>query len=129
MERDRLGRRRSPEQERGLRPLHPPLPEEWISKALRVAMSESDWERFSALVDRFSSLAPTQARAQGLVISSLLNAASAPQPDPGPLDWMDWERRKALRLLVQPDPEPRDWMDWERRKTLRLLRSKSSQES
>ena len=39
MERDRLGRRRSPEQERGLRPLHPLLPEEWVSKALRVAMS------------------------------------------------------------------------------------------
>ena len=48
MERDRLGRRRSPEQERGLRPLHPLLPEEWVSKALRVAMSESDWAEFEA---------------------------------------------------------------------------------
>ena len=37
MERDRMGRRRSPEQERGLRPLHPPLPELWTSKALRVS--------------------------------------------------------------------------------------------
>ena len=49
MERDRMGRRRRPEQERGLRPLHPPLPEEWTSKALRVTMSEADWSRFEAL--------------------------------------------------------------------------------
>jgi hypothetical protein len=98
MQRDRLGRRRSPEQERGLRPLHPPLPEEWISKALRVAMSEADWARFESLVARYGEMAPTQARAQGLVISDLLHAA--PRPEPGPLDWMDWERRKTIRLLV-----------------------------
>jgi hypothetical protein len=82
MERDRLGRRRSPDQERGLRPLHPPLPEEWISKALRVAMSESDWERFSALVERFASMAPTQARAQGLAISNLLNSIDTLTAEP-----------------------------------------------
>ena len=43
MQCDRLGRRRSPEQKRGLRPLHPLLPAEWASKVLRVAMSEADW--------------------------------------------------------------------------------------
>ena len=99
MERDRLGRRRSPEQERGLRPLHPPLPEEWISKALRVAMSERDWNRFESLVGRYAALAPTQARAHGLALSNLLHSVPAPQPEPGPLDWMDWERQKTLRLL------------------------------
>ncbi len=83
-----------------MRPLHPPLPEEWISKALRVAMSESDWERFAALVDRFAAMAPTQARAHGLALSNLLNSARASRPEPGPLDWMDWERRKTLRLLL-----------------------------
>ncbi len=56
MERDRLGRRRRPEQERGLRPLHPLLPEEWASKALRVAMSESDWAELEALVTRCAGL-------------------------------------------------------------------------
>ena len=65
MERDRLGRRRSPEQGRGLRPLHPPLPEEWTSKVLRVAMPESDWERFEALAGACAPMAPTQARAHG----------------------------------------------------------------
>ncbi len=58
MERDRLGRRRSPEQERGLRPLHPPLPEEWVSKVLRVAMPESDWERFETLAGRLRAGRP-----------------------------------------------------------------------
>ena len=124
MERDRLGRRRRPDQERGLRPLHPLLPEEWVSKALRVAMSESDWAEFEALVARFAVMAPTHARAIGMVLSGLLHQAteSSPEPEPGPLDWMDWERRKILRLLLRkPNTGPLDWMDWERRKTLRLL--------
>jgi hypothetical protein len=100
MQRDRLGRRRSPLQERGLRPLHPPLPEEWISKALRVAMSETDWARFDSLVTRYRAMASTQARAHGMALSGLLHGAGPPEPEPGPLDWMDWERRKTLRLLV-----------------------------
>ena len=100
MERDRLGRRRGPEQERGLRPLHPPLPEEWISRALRGAMPQSDWDRFESLADRYAALVPTQARAHGLALSSLLHPTAATRTDPGPLDWMDWERRKAFRLLL-----------------------------
>lgn len=102
MERDRLGRRRSPEQERGLRPLHPLLPEEWVSKAVRVAMSESDWCELEALVARCAVLTQTQARAYGMAVSGLLHglAARAPEPEPGPLDWLDWERRKTLRLLL-----------------------------
>ena len=101
MERDRLGRRRSPEQERGLRPLHPPLPEEWISKVLRVAMPESDWERFEAIAGAYSPMASTQARAHGMALSRLLHSVPAPRPEPGPLDWMDWERRKTLSLLLK----------------------------
>ena len=100
MERDRMGRRRRPDQERGLRPLHPLLPEEWTSKALRVTMSEADWARFESLAHAMSSAAPTQARAYGLALSALIQSANLPQPKPGPLDWMDWERRKTLRLLL-----------------------------
>lgn len=99
MERDRLGRRRMPDQERGLRPLHPPLPQRWVSRPLRVAMSEADWERFEALVRERAGDEPTQARAYGVAISQWVN--DAPKPAPGPLDWMDWERRKTLRLLVR----------------------------
>ena len=75
MERDRIGRRRRPEQERGLRPLHPPLPREWMSKVLRVAMSEADWELFEAMVARHAKLASSQAQVHGLVLSGLIQAA------------------------------------------------------
>ena len=100
MERDRRGRRRQPDQERGLRPLHPPLPEQWTSRALRVAMAEADWARFEALVRSLAGREPTQARAYGVALAHLIHAVPDPQPEPGPLDWMDWERRKALRLLL-----------------------------
>ncbi len=103
MDRDRLGRRRTQGQERGLRPLHPHLPEHWTSRALRVAMSESDWARFEALIREGAIEAPTQARACGEAIVRLMNQASArPRTEPGPLDWMDWERCKTLRLLHHP---------------------------
>jgi hypothetical protein len=62
-------------------------------------MSESDWSRFEALVARWGATAPTQARANGMVVARLLNVAS--ESEPGPLEWMDWERRKTLRLLLQ----------------------------
>jgi hypothetical protein len=82
-----------------LRPLHPLLPQEWTSKALRVAMSQADWLRFEALVQTALPLAPTLARAHGLVIARLVGRSATAVPAPGPLDWMDWERQKALRLL------------------------------
>ena len=100
MERDRRGRRRRPDQERGLRPLHPPLPEQWTSRALRVAMAESDWARLERLARSLGAGAPTQARAYGQTLSYLVHAVPEPEPAPGPLDWMDWERRKTIRLLM-----------------------------
>ena len=99
MERDCLGRHRQPGQERGLRPLYPPLPRQWSSKVLRVAMSCEDWERFDALIENIAPEAPTEARAQGIVIARLIELARPPQIAQGPLDWMDWEREKTLRLL------------------------------
>lgn len=99
MERDSRGRKRQPDQGRGLRPLHPLLPEQWVSKALRVAMSEGDWERFEALVRDLAAGAPTQARAYGQTLAHLVHSVPAPSPQPQNLEWMDWERRKTLRLL------------------------------
>ncbi|HKM53190.1 MAG TPA: hypothetical protein VJY33_07230 [Isosphaeraceae bacterium] len=100
MQRDRLGRRRRPDQGRGLRPLHPPLPHEWTSKALRVTMSEADWALFESLAGMLAPAAPTQARAYGMALSALIHTTTLPQSEPGPLDWMDWERRKTLRLVL-----------------------------
>ena len=118
MERDRLGRRRSPEQERGLRPLHPLLPEEWISKALRVAMSESDWaisKRWWPVRRHGADSGPCpRAGAVGLAASvraragarparldglgasqdaSPARAATGPEPDGPGSDWMATGRR------------------------------------
>lgn len=99
MSRDRLGRQRRPNQERGLRPLHPLLPEQWSSRALRVAMSSRDWARFEALVSSVAGEVPTQARANGVVLSRLIDNATASQPNPRPFDWMDWELQKTMKLL------------------------------
>ena len=76
------------------------MPEAWVSRALRLAMSEADWARFEALVRELGAGQQTQARAYGVTLAHLIHSVPAPQPEPGPLDWMDWERRKALRLLL-----------------------------
>ncbi len=103
VERDSLGRARRPGQQRGLRPRHPLLPDRWESRALRLAMPAADWARFEALAAKLGADAPTAARAYGEALARLMDAAAlapAPPRDPGPLDWMDWERRKTLRLLL-----------------------------
>ena len=33
-------------------------------------------------------------------LAHLVHSVPEPAPEPGPLDWLDWERRKALRLLM-----------------------------
>ena len=98
MDRDRQGRRRTADQNRGLRPLHPHLPDEWVSKSVRIAMPESDWGRLEALVREVGDGAATQARAYGLAMSHLIRKDPGVTP-PEEMDWMDWERRKTLRLL------------------------------
>jgi hypothetical protein len=64
-------------------------------------MSQEDWDRFEHLVLLVASRshAPTQARAHGEVISRLMDSGAHTTTVPGPLDWMDWERQKTLRLL------------------------------
>ncbi|GAC1470672.1 MAG: hypothetical protein NVSMB9_16000 [Isosphaeraceae bacterium] len=64
-------------------------------------MSHEDWARFDAHVGSVmrQTQTPTQARANGRVISRLLDAADQARPVHGALDWMDWERQKTLRLL------------------------------
>ena len=94
MDADSLGRRRQPGQDRGLRPLHPTLPDTWLSRALRVAMSVEDWSKFEALASVLGCEESTAARAYGQTIAHLIAREVRPAPE-----WMDWERQKTLRLL------------------------------
>lgn len=79
--------------------MHPVLPDQWTSRALRVAMSEADWDRFEALVRDLAPESTTQARAYGKTLAHLVHSVPEPPPKGADLDWMDWERRKTLRLL------------------------------
>ncbi len=62
-------------------------------------MAAEDWARFDALVSLLGRQEPSRARAHGQAIARLMHEAGVPREEPGPLDWMDWERRKTLRLL------------------------------
>ena len=64
-------------------------------------MSRDDWDRFDDLVRSAASRTQplTQARAHGEALSQLMDDSARNHQVPGPLDWMDWERQKTLRLL------------------------------
>lgn len=83
-----------------MRPLHPPLPHDWTSKALRLTMSRADWAQFESLAGMLAPAASTQARAYGMALSALIRTTTLPQSEPSPLEWMDWERSKTLRLVL-----------------------------
>ena len=96
MRRDSSGRRRREGQERGLRPIYPRLPGEWVSRAVRIAMPALRWTQFDALVARAGAGAATGARATGFALLALMDAAV----DGRTTHWLDWEREKAQRLLA-----------------------------
>jgi hypothetical protein len=110
---DRLGRRRQPGQQRGLRSLFPTLPSDCQSRLMRVAMSGGAWTRLDVLVA--ASMAPTAPRAIGALIEQWLAshadtvqaAAGRTVPIGAPPaerdftnDWQDWQMRKELALLA-----------------------------
>lgn len=116
---DALGRRRRPTQNSGLRSLFPKLPNDMLSRLIRVAMSRQTWEQLEMLVARSS--ATTKPRAYGEVLEQLLAAADSshlamqafPQPPVGvtirdqhnPEDWQAWQIHKELALLTASAPE------------------------
>ncbi len=98
MRKDAIGRRRSEGQERGLRPLYPPLPGEWMSRAIRIAMPALRWTQFEAFVARTGEGAQTTARAAGRALMALMDAETE---STRAAHWLDWERDKARRLLAE----------------------------
>jgi hypothetical protein len=106
--RDRIGRRRQPEQSRGLRPLFPKLPTTFESRAVRIAMTTPAWSRLDALVAERAH--ETRPRALGQVVETLLAHFEKSLAEPWavamhsqqPLtnaDWQDWQIRKERALL------------------------------
>jgi len=89
MSTDRLGRRRDPAQNRGLRPLHPLLEHGHRSRSIRIAMSERAWAALDRAV-RFSRAA-TKPRAIGELLEQALGTS-------GP-DWQEWQINKEKQLL------------------------------
>jgi hypothetical protein len=67
---DSIGRKRQPGQNRGLRPLFPKLPTSFESRAVRIAMTTSAWNRIDGLIAE--SATETRPRALGEVIEVLL---------------------------------------------------------
>jgi hypothetical protein len=87
--RDSLGRRRTDDQTRGLRPLHPLLSPGHISRSIRVAMSERAW----AALERATRLsrATTKPRAIGELLEQALGTSAG--------DWQEWQINKEKQLL------------------------------
>ncbi len=86
--RDALGRRRTPTQNRGLRPLYPRLPANLISKSVRIAMSKIAWARLEQTATH--EHAQTTPRAIGQILERALEPKT---------DWQDWQIRKEKQLL------------------------------
>lgn len=105
---DRLGRRRHPLQGRGLRPLFPKLPADVLTRSLRIAMSDSAWQRLDALTEQ--AVAPTRPRAIGAVVERALASLGSERPNVSlrgvctdqrlaHADWLSWQAEKEQRLI------------------------------
>ena len=108
--RDRIGRRRQPAQNRGLRPLFPRLPASFESRAVRIAMTAPAWNLIDALTAERAQ--QTRPRALGEVIETLLAhfetslaepwAVAVHSRNPEQLasaDWQAWQIQKERGLL------------------------------
>src|SRR5262249_5155739 len=98
--RDSRGRRRTPGQERGLRPLFPELPGQWLSRAIRIAMPGASWAELDALTAAAQAGATTGARAAGQVLMALMAAHERVDGPAG--HWLDFEREKGPRTARGP---------------------------
>lgn len=116
--RDRIGRRRQPEQNRGLRPLFPKLPTSFESRAVRVAMTTPAWNRIDSLMAERAQ--ETRPRALGEVIETLLAHFDPSLAEP----WAVAIHSREVSETRIPESEQfatADWQDWQIRKERALL--------
>lgn len=88
--RDALGRRRTPTQNKGLRPLFPPLEADHHSRSVRIAMTRRAWIALERAIDQAKAV--TRPRAIGDILERALGTASTN-------DWLQWQIRKEKQLL------------------------------
>jgi len=96
---DALGRRRTANQSAGLK-RSVPLPKDWSSRSVRIALPESDWVALEMFARRYGADGSSGAVALGQAIRRLLETQRRSADwSWDSSDWMEWERRKTLRLL------------------------------
>src|SRR5947209_5283384 len=105
---DKLGRRRTAAQNRGLRPLFPELPADFNSRLLRVAMAAESWDLFDQRIAL--SAAPTRPRAVGQVLEHALREYAVSSV------------RESSELATWANAQPaHDWQQWQIEKEAALL--------
>jgi hypothetical protein len=87
---DVLGRRRTANQSRGLRPLFPRLDRDEYSQSVRIAMSRRAWRALERAIE--TSRALTRPRAIGQILENALGTSTT-------TDWQEWQIRKEKQLL------------------------------
>ena len=112
---DRLGRRRAPAQNRGLRPLFPKLPADVVTRSLRIAMSAPAWQQLETLAD--VAVAPTRPRAIGAVVERALEQLDGDRPTLA----SDWSSDLVRPALHADTERPVDWLAWQAAKEQRLI--------
>jgi hypothetical protein len=107
---DRIGRRRQPGQNRGLRPLFPKLPMSFESRAVRIAMTTPAWNLIDRLVEERAQ--ETRPRALGEVIETLLAHFETSLAEPWAI---------AIHSREPEQPSDDDWQGWQIQKERALL--------
>jgi hypothetical protein len=87
---DVLGRRRTPTQTKGLRPLYPPLSSDHYSQSVRIAMTQRAWAALERAIANSKAL--TRPRAIGDLLERALGTSQT-------VDWQEWQIRKEKQLL------------------------------
>lgn len=89
---DALGRRRTPTQTKGLRPLYPLLDGQQRSHSVRIAMTQRAWAALDRAIT--NSRALTRPRAIGDLLERALGMSQT-------VDWQEWQIRKEKQLLEE----------------------------
>lgn len=98
--RDSIGRKRHPQQNRGLRPLFPKLPMSYESRPVRIAMTTPAWNLVDSLMAERAQA--TRPRALGEIIEALLARPGPGWPNRGRSRFIRESRNRAAASIGRP---------------------------